>query len=123
MTTNACASTLIVLMIGSPLLNEAPTCVQLQRAVEGDAIAALKTVVRVLEVQGVLCETPDAAIEAATAAGFVVATMPLPATEQLAFVMLRYPMIGRPTASVRLTTAHGTTALPLDRFRVVEPVR
>lgn len=113
-TTNDCRSTLAVISVARAVRGPAePRLVQLMKEVPGDAIAALKVMVRVLEVQGALCETPDAAIEAAAAAGFSPYTEAVhPVTDQLAYVLVRYPMVGQPSAQVRVTGGHGSSVFP-----------
>ena len=122
---NDCTATLTILSVARAERGpDEPRLVQFMREIPGDAIAALKVVVGVLEMQGVLCETSDMAIERATAAGFVpYHEADHPFAEQMATVLIRYPAIGHPTATVRVTRPEGTTAFPsLSSFRERVPI-
>lgn len=117
--TVAVCSTLAVLSIARAEHRAGePRVLEFVQEISGDFTVALKTIVPILEPDGTLCPTADDAIARVLAAGFVAYTEErhVP-TAQLAIVLLRYPAIGKPTATVRVSSGKGTTAYPLATFR------
>lgn len=94
-----------------------PRVVELIRTYPGDAIAVLKLVVPLVEPGGALVPDADTLLERAVAAGFTPYDEGTIVPGELVHLLVRYPMIGPPVASIRVAAGRGTTTYPLDTFR------